>query len=104
MTLFLVERYWPGVTPEAARDLTDRALCETRRRPAGPQVVGSALLHEDETVFLFYEGASAHDVDEAASSADLRADRVSECLRLVNLSDPHALPERPADPKEDQAK
>lgn len=79
--LFLVERYWPGVTREAL----DRALMRVRREAAvltdaGQHVhhVGSVLMTADETVFCLFRAASRASVMLANERAAFHCDRIGE--------------------------
>ena len=78
--LFLLERFWPGVTPalaeEAARGL-GRVAAE-QGGPNAPVLLVSGLLLEDDVVFSLLEARSEAAARELTGRADFQVDRISE--------------------------
>lgn len=75
MATFLVERYWPGVTIEAARAVSE-ALSPAAR------VVETILAASDEVCFWYVEAASPAAVETAFAAAAIPIDRVTEATAL----------------------
>ncbi len=71
MATFLVERYWPGVTVEAARAVS--ASLAGR----GPTVVQTIVTATDEVCMWYVEAASAGDVRAAFDAVAAPIDRIS---------------------------
>ena len=82
---FLLERYWPGVTPGLAAEATQRLL-EAAAGSAGNQTpvrhLASALLPVDEVLFTFIEADSVTSVRALSDRAAFRADRISESVAV----------------------
>jgi len=77
-SVFLVERYWPGViladvSRAAAR--TDAAARVDDQRLL-VRYLGSALIPDEETVLSLFDGPSAAGVEEANRRGEFRFDRV----------------------------
>ncbi len=77
--MFLVERYWPGVT------LLDLQHAAMRTKAAGGRVaevsgvryLGSVLIPEEETVFSLFDGPDMAAVEEANRRGEFQFDRIS---------------------------
>ncbi len=80
---YLVERFWPGVTPALAEEAAAR-LRAAATGPAGTSVVHlrSALLPADEVVFTFVEADSVNAIRELSERAAFAADRISESISI----------------------
>jgi hypothetical protein len=78
---FLVERYWPGVTLETARAVSDAIAVAAD--PAGPaRVVETILAATDEVCFWYVEAASAATVRAAFAAAAIPIDRVAAATAI----------------------
>jgi hypothetical protein len=84
---YLVERFWPGVTPALAEEAAGR-LRAAAAGSADRSVVhlGSALLPADEVVFTFVEADSASAVRELSERAAFAVDRISESISIGTSS------------------
>jgi hypothetical protein len=69
---FLVERYWPGVTPAAAEAAT----------AALPGVVATIVTAADEVCFWYIEADSAAAAEAAFAAAAIPIDRISTATAL----------------------
>jgi hypothetical protein len=84
---YLVECFWPGVTPERLIAVAQRAHASAAAlRQQGREVLllGSILVLTDETVFCMFEGAES-DVKTVADQAGIRYERVLESLRIDGI-------------------
>jgi hypothetical protein len=80
---YLVDCYWPGVTVEALHDATARADNAARELSgAGRDVrfLCSVLVPVEEVAFCLFASGSRDSVEEASRRAQLRFDRVLECI------------------------
>jgi hypothetical protein len=73
--LFLVECYWPGVTP-AGLAAADGRIRRVVGQAAGIRYVGSVLVPADELVFRFFVGGSEAAVAAVNRCAAVLFDRV----------------------------
>jgi hypothetical protein len=83
---YVVECFWPGVTPaqaEAAAERAEASAVRLRADAAEVRFSGSILVPDDETVFFLFDGASAAEVRRAAELAELPFERVLESLQLA---------------------
>ena len=78
MAGFLVERYWPGVTP-ADVDAVCRRLSQLG--DAAATFVASTLIPADEVVFFEFRADDEGAVRELARRAGLRCDRLVKADR-----------------------
>ena len=76
MATFLVERYWPGVTPAAARDVN------TALGRVGARIVDAFVAETDEVCFWYVDAGSRAEVAAAFASADVTFDRISVATSL----------------------
>ena len=69
---YLVERYWPGVSPADVRRLDERLSA------AGGDVtyMGSVLIPDDEVALFGFRATDESDVRAAAAAVGLRCDRI----------------------------
>jgi hypothetical protein len=78
--LYLVERYWPGVTEPELRSAVSKigvALSEMALGGVPVRYLRSTLVPGEESVLCLFEGRSADDVAEANRRAGVRFDRIS---------------------------
>jgi hypothetical protein len=97
-TAFLVEHYWPGITPEGFEAAAARV-----RESAGAlastgvhiRFLHSTLVPEDEAAFCVFDAESPAVVEEAYARAGVPYERVRDALEIAVNRD--ALPATPAD-------
>jgi hypothetical protein len=88
MTTYLVERYWPGVTLEAATDGAARAYGAAEAMTAegiDVRMLWSSVMLADEAVLSFYEARSANAVEEVNRRAGLPVDRITSCVPVTSM-------------------
>ncbi len=81
--MYLVERYWPGVTRGALRDAIarlDEAIDGVGDAGGPVRHVESTMIPADDTVFSLFEATSAESVLEVNRRAHVAADRISSCM------------------------
>ncbi len=86
MPTYIVERYWPGVSPEEAETVIARetAVAVAMRAEGKPiRVVRSTLVQEDETLLSLVEAESEQEVAELGSRAGTPADRIVPALEML---------------------
>jgi hypothetical protein len=81
MATFLVERYWPGVTLETARAVSD-AIAAAADPPGSAHVVETILAATDEVCFWYVEAASAAAIRAAFAVASIPIDRVAAATAI----------------------
>ena len=82
---FLVERYWPGVTPETLEEAVTRlkeATAEMTGEGMPVRYLGSIYVPGDEVVFCLFSGQSAEIVTRANERAGVQFDRVVESIHM----------------------
>lgn len=87
--LFLVERFWPGVTPALADTATARIRAVAgalAAHGAGVRHLRSDLLPADEVVVSIIEAASLSSVVAVHRQAGYPADRISEAVSVGRAS------------------
>jgi hypothetical protein len=77
MARFLVERYWPGVTPDGVEVATG----ELRAR--GLDIVETILAAPDEVCLWYVEAASAAVVTAGFGAANVPVDRLTAATRIA---------------------
>jgi hypothetical protein len=80
---FLVEHYWPGVTPEVFRDAAVRVRASAEA--LGKERIAflhSTLVPEDEAAFCVFSATSVELVVEAYDRAGVRFERILDALEL----------------------
>lgn len=85
--LFLLERFWPGVTPALAEEAV-RRLERVAAELVGPDAavyLRSALLPGDEVVFSLVEAGSVSAVRELSGRAAFDVDRISENIPIGRI-------------------
>jgi len=83
---FLVEHYWPGVTPAAFDEAAERvrSSAEALARAGEPiRYLHSTLVPEDESGFCVLEAASQGLVEEAYARAGVRFERVVHAVETA---------------------
>jgi len=86
--LFLVERYWPGVTSTTLDPALVRLRVEAAQlTDAGEQVrhMGSLLMTADETVFCLFRAASRASLVRANKRAAMPCDRIAEATWIGDI-------------------
>jgi len=81
--MYLVERYWPGVTSELlfeARNRDRRAIEQMNDEGTFIRHVTSILILSEEVVFSVYEGPSAAAVRQLNERAGIPASRIVEVM------------------------
>ncbi len=81
--LYLVERYWPGVTEPGLRTALSRiaqAVSEMARAGVPVRYLRTTLIPGEESVLCLFEGSSADDVAEANRRAGVQFDRISPVI------------------------
>jgi hypothetical protein len=84
--MYLVERYWPGVTREALAAALDKSRRITEQMLAegtSVQHVSSILLPGEEVVFSVYAGPSAEVVRQLNERAGIPTSRIVEAVLLA---------------------
>jgi hypothetical protein len=80
---YLVECFWPGVTPDAVELASRRArdgAAALRVEGGSVRFLGSWFVPADEIVFFQYTASSDQEVLRASRDADLPVDRVTASL------------------------
>lgn len=79
---FLIERFWPGVTPAGARAAARRLDAAAAGSGSGDRVrhVRTGLLPNDEVVWSMVEARSAEAVIAVTTLASHPVDRISETI------------------------
>lgn len=85
---FLVEHYWPSVTPvefERAAELVRTAAEELARQRKSIRYLHSTLVPEDELGITVLAADSQALVEDAYARAGVRFDRIVESLELASV-------------------
>ena len=80
---FLVEHYWPGVTPETFRDAVEQVRAAAVALAAGRARIRFehwTLVPEDENAFCVFTADSAAVVEEAYARAGVGFERIVDAL------------------------
>ena len=83
--IYLVEHYWPGVTPDAFREAAERVRVAAEELAIGAapiQFLHSTLVPEDENAFCVFSAASPQLVEEAYRRANVPLERIRPALQL----------------------
>lgn len=86
MTLYLVERYLPGITGEQLTAAAGRAKSTTQQmRDEGMQVryLRSTFLPAEEKCFCLFEGASPDLVEQANKRAEIPFEKIQEAAHIA---------------------
>jgi hypothetical protein len=97
-TAFLVEHYWPGITPaafEAAAARVREAAAVLASTGVRIRFLHSTLVPEDEAAFCVFDAESPAVVEEAYARAGVPYERVLNALEIALNRD--APPASPAD-------
>ena len=84
-TTYLVEHYWPGITPEAFRTSTDRVRATARAMARGGvpiRYLRSILVPADEAAFCVLAAASLELVEQLYARAGIGFDRIVVALEV----------------------
>ena len=83
--MFLVERYWPGVTMEDVRQAAERTVtaASVGWGPTAVRYLGSVLVENEETVFSLFDGPDVTVVAEANRAGEFRYDRICAVVTHV---------------------
>lgn len=82
---FLVEHYWPGVTPEEFRSAAERVRASAQELALGNDRIAflhSTLVPEDEAAFCVFSASSSELVADAYRHAGVRFERILEALEM----------------------
>jgi hypothetical protein len=80
---WLVECFWPGVTPQAYAEAVGRAATAARALQADGRhvrLLDSLLVPADEFAFYRFTSPSVANVERACAQAGLPFERILECL------------------------
>jgi hypothetical protein len=82
---FLVEHYWPGVTPEQFRSAADRVQASARTiagQDGDIVFLHSTLVPDDEAAFCVFEASTQDLVVEAYTRAGVRFERILDAVEI----------------------
>jgi Protein of unknown function (DUF4242) len=95
-TAFLVEHYWPGITPdgfEAAAERVRESAAALASTGLHIRFLHSTLVPEDDAAFCVFDAESLAVVEEAYARASVPYERVLDALEVpVNRDVPPARP------------
>jgi hypothetical protein len=98
-TTFLVEHYWPGITPELFAAASERVRWSAEEL-AGEgiliRLLHSTLVPEEETALCVVEAESVAAVEDAYARAGVRFERVVDALQIGAGPTMHRPPEESA--------
>jgi hypothetical protein len=97
--IFIVERYFPGLTPAQVTALADRLVTGTRHvRASGYSVfwLGSTALLGEETTFCLFRAPSREAVSAVNELASAPYERIVEALYLEGEIAPEQVERRPS--------
>ena len=95
LATFLVEHYWPGITPglfEAACRRVRLSVDEIAGEGLRVRFVHSTLVAEEESAFCVFEAESMAAVEEAYARAEVPFERVLDALQIGTGPETHRLP------------
>ena len=99
LATFLVEHYWPGITPglfEAACRRVRVSVDEIADEGLTIRFMHSTLVAEEESAFCVFEAESAAAVEEAYARAGVPFERVLDALQIGTGRETHRLPSEQA--------
>jgi hypothetical protein len=82
---YLVEHYWPGITPEAFRTSTDRVRATARAMARGGvpiRYLRSILVPADEAAFSVFAAGSTELIEQLYARAGVRFDRIIAAVEM----------------------
>lgn len=94
LATFLVEHYWPGITPglfEAACQRVRVRVDEIAGEGLRIRFVHSTLVADEESAFCVFEAESAAAVEEAYARAEVPFERVLDALQIATGPETHRL-------------
>ncbi|HEY6963035.1 MAG TPA: nickel-binding protein [Gaiellaceae bacterium] len=80
---YLVEHYWPGITPGRFRDAADRVRAGAEELAAGGAAIAflhSTMVPGDESAFCVFDAESAQLVVDAYRRAGVRFERIVDAV------------------------
>jgi hypothetical protein len=83
--LYLVERYWPGVTAGLLRQALERCrqvIEEMKGQGTDIRDISCTLIPGEEVVFSLYEGPSALVIRQLNERADVPVSRIVEAIEV----------------------
>jgi hypothetical protein len=87
MATFVVECYWPDVTPDALRAVRARVRAATPEGAGAPvRFLGVLLIVADEVAFWRFEADALDAVDQVSRAAGLSFDRILEYREIPAAS------------------
>lgn len=84
-TTYLVEHYWPGITPEAFRSATARVRAAAREMARGGSPIRfrhSTMVPADEAAFCVLDATSMELIEQVYARAGVRFDRIVAALEI----------------------
>src|SRR5436190_21709737 len=85
-SIFLVERYWPGIDESRLRAVLpnlERAARDMRAEGLSVEHVGSILMPTDQVVFTLIAAPNESVVREVNERADIRTDRIAVAIQVA---------------------
>lgn len=85
MPMYLVERYWPGVTAGLLRQGLERCrqvIEEMRGQGTDIRDISCTLIPGEEVVFSLYEGPSAQVIRQLNERADVPVSRIVQAIEI----------------------
>jgi hypothetical protein len=83
--MYLVERYWPGVTAGLLRQGLERCrqvIEEMRGQGTDIRDISCTLIPGEEVVFSLYEGPSAQVIRQLNERADVPVSRIVQAIEI----------------------
>ena len=87
---FIVEHYWPGITPARFRPTAERlrrGVDAAAARGAAVRLLHSTVVTQDETVFCVFEAESQETVRQVYTSAGVRFERLLDAVDITTTED-----------------
>ena len=86
MPMYLVERYWPGVTRQLLVEALERGrrvMEQMRREGTHVRSINCTLIPSEDVVFSMYEGPSAASVCQLNERAGIPVSRIVEAIAVT---------------------
>jgi Protein of unknown function (DUF4242) len=86
---YLVEHYWPGVTPETFADAAERLRHAAEELSSGRVAIRflhSTLALDDEAAFCVFQATSQAAVEEVYARAGVRFERIVGAVEIGHLA------------------
>jgi hypothetical protein len=84
-TVFVVEHYWPGITPERFRPAADRLRRSSNAaaaRGSAVRLLHSTVVTQDDTAFCVFEAESHQAVRQVYSRAGVHFERLLDAFEI----------------------